>query len=200
RRKEEIPAGLAISKDSTRLYVAGNLSNRLLELEVASGKVLRSFDVGFAPYEVVLSGRKLYVSNWGGRRPTAESLTGPAGRGTRVRVDPVRFIASEGSVSVIDLEQGKVVNEILVGLHSSSLLLTPDGRHLCVANSSSDSISVIDTRKDKLVETISLRWRPDDFFGACPDALAMDREGRTLYVCQGGQNAVGVVAFRPGKS
>ncbi len=48
------------------------------------------------------AGNKIYVSNWGGRRPDADSLTGPAGNGMRVRVD-ARSIASEGSVSVIDL-------------------------------------------------------------------------------------------------
>jgi len=33
-------------------------------------------------------------------------VTGPAGQGTLARVDPVRYIASEGSVSVIDLRSG----------------------------------------------------------------------------------------------
>ena len=47
------------------------------------------------------------VSNWGGRRPRPGDLTGPAGRGTVVRVDPVRHIASEGSVTVIDLAAGQ---------------------------------------------------------------------------------------------
>ncbi|MCK7479388.1 MAG: hypothetical protein M0C28_20065 [Candidatus Moduliflexus flocculans] len=39
---------------------------------------------------------KAYVSNWGGRRPGPGDLTGPAGHGTEVRVDPVRHIACEG--------------------------------------------------------------------------------------------------------
>ena len=51
---------------------------------------------------MVLAGDKAYVSNWGGRRPDNNSVTGPAGRGTLVRVDPVRHIASEGSVTVIE--------------------------------------------------------------------------------------------------
>jgi DNA-binding beta-propeller fold protein YncE len=85
RRKEEIPAGLALTADGRRLYVCGNLSNRLLELDTASGEVLRTFDVGVAPYDVVLAGGKAYVSNWGGRRPEPGDLTGPAGQGTEVR-------------------------------------------------------------------------------------------------------------------
>ncbi|MEK7677840.1 MAG: bifunctional YncE family protein/alkaline phosphatase family protein [Verrucomicrobiota bacterium] len=199
-RKKDIPAGLAISRDGRRLYVALNLSNRLLELDANTGKQLRVFDVGTAPYDVVLAGTKAYVSNWGGRRPDASSVTGPAGRGTLVRVDPVRYIANEGSVSVIDLVNGKVTTEILVGLHSSALALTPNGRHLLVANAGSDSVSVIDARSDRVVDTISLRWHANDLFGASPNALATDPSGKTLYVCNGTQNAVAVVSFRLGKS
>ncbi|MBI4660572.1 MAG: phosphoesterase [Verrucomicrobia bacterium] len=200
RRTNDIPSGLALSPDAKRLYVALNLSNRLLELDLATRKPLRFFDVGVAPYDVVLVGCKAYVSNWGGRRPDANSVTGPAGRGTLVRVDPKRHIANEGSVSVIDLGSGQVLKEMLVGLHSSAMALTPNRRHLVVANASSDTVSVIDTRNDAIIETISLRWQPKDYFGASPNALAFDLSGRTLYVCNGTQNAVAVVSFRPGRS
>ena len=101
-RAAEIPAGIAVSRDGKRIYVAGNLSNHLVELDAVTGKVLRTWNVGVAPFDVVLAGKKIYVSNWGGRRPDAGSVVGPAGGGMRVRVD-ARGIASEGSVSVIDL-------------------------------------------------------------------------------------------------
>jgi YVTN family beta-propeller protein len=198
-RKEDIPADLAISPDGKILYVALNLSNRLLEYDLEKQKPLRTFDTGVAPFDVVLTGKKVYVSNWGGRRPDASSVTGPSGHGTRVRVDPVRYIANEGSVSVIDLKSGKVT-EIPAGLHSCAMALTPNGRYLCVANAAGDSVSVIDTRKDKVVETISLRWHPGDLFGASPNALTVSRDGKTLYVCNGTQNAVAVISLRPGKS
>jgi len=199
RREEEIPAGLAISPDGKKLYVALNLSNRLLEYDLVNQSVSRFFDVGVAPFDVALAGKKIYVSNWGGRRPDTNSVTGPAGHGTRVRVDPVRYIANEGSVSVIDLKSGKM-SEIPVGLHSCAMVLTPNGRYLCVANAASDSVSVIDTHNDKVVETISLRWYPDDLFGANPNALGMCHDGKTLYVCNGTQNAVAVVGLQPGRS
>ena len=200
RRKAEIPAGLAVSSDGRRLYVCGNLSNRLLELDARSGQVLRTWDVGVAPYEVRLTRGKAYVSNWGGRRPETNSLTGPAGRGTLVRVDPVRYIASEGSVSVIDLKANWVAAEILTGREPGALALTPNGRHLVVANAASDTLSVIDTRTDQIVETIWTRQNPGDLFGAQPNAVAFDRAGKRLYVCNGTQNAVAVIQFDPGDS
>jgi YVTN family beta-propeller protein len=198
-RKAEIPAGIAVSPDGKKLYVALNLSNRLVELDASDGKVLRTWEVGVAPYDVVLAGNKIYVSNWGGRRPDAQSLTGPAGRGTMVRVDPVRHIANEGSVSVIYLN-GEPAREILTGLHASALAVTPNGRHLVVCNAGSDTLSVIDTRTDVIVETLWARQKPSDLFGAQPNALAFDSSGKKLFVCNGTQNAVAVFDFKPGKS
>src|SRR6185369_5061251 len=63
KQKKEIPSGLAVSRDSKRLYVVGNLGNKLHELEADTGKVLHSWNTGVAPYEVVLVGSKAYVSN-----------------------------------------------------------------------------------------------------------------------------------------
>ncbi|HUJ44535.1 MAG TPA: beta-propeller fold lactonase family protein [Opitutaceae bacterium] len=201
RRRQEIPAGLALSADGRRLYVCGNLSNTLLELDPATGRVLRTFATGVAPYDVALVGGKAYVSNWGGRRPRPGDLTGPAGRGTEVRVDPVRYIASEGSVSVIDLAAppgpARPPVDIITGLHACALAVSPDRRYVVCANAGSDNLSVIDPRTDRVVETVGVKAEPGDLFGASPNALAFDRRGRTLYVANGTQNAVAVVRFDP---
>lgn len=199
RRKEEIPAGLAVSPEGNRLYAALNLSNRLAEYDAASGALLRLFDVGVAPYDVALAGKKAYVSNWGGRRPQAGDVTGPAGRGTLVKVDPTTYIANEGSVSVINLESGKVAAEILVHLHASALAVSPDRRYVVCANAASDNLSVIDTRKDTVIETIWAKPSPADLFGASPNALAFDKNGKCLYVANGTQNAVAVIRFKPAR-
>jgi WD40 repeat protein len=104
RRVNDIPAGIAVSRDGKKLYVALNLSNRLAELDAITGKVLRMWDVGVAPYDVAVVSRKVYVSCWGGRRPGEHTFVGPAGRGTTVRVDN-RYIADEGSVAIIHLDE-----------------------------------------------------------------------------------------------
>lgn len=196
RRKPEVPSGLAISEDGTLLYVCGNLSNQLLEIQVDKGKVLRSFDVGVAPYDVVLAAGKAYVSNWGGRRAGENDLTGPVGRGTKARVDPVRHIASEGSVSIVDLNNGQS-QELLTGLHASGLARSPDGKYVVCANAGSDTLSVISTETRSVEETLWPKSKPSDLFGASPNALAFDRSGETLYVANGSQNAIAVMAFDP---
>jgi DNA-binding beta-propeller fold protein YncE len=195
RKKEEIPSGLALSADGSRLYVCGSLSNRLYELEAATGRVLRVFDVGVAPFDVVLASGKAYVSNWGGRRPAEGDVTGPAGRGTLVRVDPETRAAAEGSVSVIDLASGNVTKEIAAHRHSSALALSPDGRWLACANAADDNISIIDTRTDEVRSTAWVKRSPADLFGASPNALVFSADGRKLFSANGTQNAVAVLDF-----
>ena len=197
RRKAEIPSGLAISADGSSLYVCGNLSNRLIEIDSLTGTLKRSIDVGVAPYDVVLVGDKAFVSNWGGRRPEASDLVGPAGRGTTVRVDAVRNIASEGSVSIVDLKSGKISKELLTGLHASALAVSPDQKHVVCANAGSDHLSLIDVAEEKIVETVWAKSSPADLFGASPNALAFDPSGKRLYVANGTQNSVGVIDFDP---
>ncbi|MBA3482152.1 MAG: bifunctional YncE family protein/alkaline phosphatase family protein, partial [Pirellulales bacterium] len=197
RREAEIPSGLAMSPDGKRLFVCGNLSNQLLELDAASGQVLRAFEVGVAPYDVALVGDKAYVSNWGGRRPMPGDLTGPAGRGTEVRVDPVRHIASEGSVSVIELSGGKVLKELITGLHASGLAVSPDQRYVVCANAASDHLSVIDVKSDSIVQTLWAKPKPSDLLGASPNAPAFDPTGKRLYAANGAQNAIAVFDFNP---
>ncbi len=197
RRKKEIPSGLAPSDDDTRLYVCGNLSNTLLELNTADGALLRAWAVGVAPYDVVLANGKAFVSNWGGRRPAPGDLTGPAGRGTEARVDPVRHIASEGSVSIIDLTGDRASRELATGLHASALAVSRDGRFVVCANAGSDHLSIIDTAREAVVETVWAKDKPSDLFGASPNALAFDDSGRRLFVANGTQNAVAVFHFEP---
>ena len=196
RRKREIPTGLAVSADGRLLYVCGNLSNRLFEIDVDSGAVLRTFDVGVAPYDVVLAGGRAFVSNQGGRRPGADDLTGPAGRGTRVRVDPRTHVASEGSVCIVDLATA-TVTETLVGRHASDLAVAPDGRHVVCANAADDTLSILDARDGSLVETVWTKRTPAELFGATPTALAFAADGRRLFVCNAAQNAVAVLHWDP---
>ncbi|MGC8743694.1 MAG: bifunctional YncE family protein/alkaline phosphatase family protein [Verrucomicrobiia bacterium] len=200
KRKSDIPAGLAISSDGRRLYVALNLSNRLSEMDAATGKILRIWDVGVAPHDVVLKGDKVYVSNRGGRQPEWDDLSSSAGLGINVRVDPVRYIASEGSISVINLNNDRAIKEILTAPHPAGMALSPDGKYLAVASSGGDLIYIVDTATDNVVEKICARQKPSDLFGAQPNAVAFDKSGKRLYVCNGTQNAVAVINFEAGRS
>lgn len=195
--RNAVPAGLAIDPSGTALWVVLNTDNLLVRVDLQSGRVTREIPVGNAPYAVVLKGKKAYVSNWAGRLPGHGDVVGPSGTAVKVRVDPKRHIASDGSVSVVDLEAGRELNEIGVGLHPSGLAITPDGRHVCVANANSDTISVIDTGSDAVVETISTRPAEKLPFGSGPNAIATSADGKLLYVSNGTNNAIAVIDLAP---
>ena len=199
-RQAEIPAGLAVSQDGRLLYVALNLSNGVAEVEVETGKVLRRWEVGVAPYDVALVRGRLYVSNWGGRRPGTGEPTGLAGQGVPIGIGAETSAAKEGSVSVIDLGAGKVIHELVTGRHASALAVHPSGDYVVCACAADDFLAVIDTGKDEIVEKIWPKRTPADLFGASPNALTFSGDGKTLYVCNGTQNAVAVVEFAPGHS
>ncbi len=197
-RREEIPAGLAVSPDGTRLYVCGSLSNRLHELDTADGKVLRSLETGMLPFDALLLNGHAWVTNRAGRRPMPGDRTETAGKGVNVRVDQERFLPAPGTVSVVELSTGKVVDEIETGRQPGAIAATPDGAHVVVANADSDSLTIIDALTRKVVEERSVRWRADDPFGATPTALCFLPDGKRLLVCLGTQNAVAVFDFDPG--
>jgi YVTN family beta-propeller protein len=196
RRKQEIPSGLALSPDERKLYVCGNLSNQLLEWDFETRKISNHWDVGVAPYDVVLAGSKAYVSNWGGRIPETSDLTGPAGRGTTVRVDAIRHIANEGTVSIIDLES-KATKQVRVGLGPSDLALSVDGKYLVCANTNSDTISILSVSTGEVIDTIQVKQSPADLFGASPNALTISSDGKRLFAANGSQNAIAVIDFDP---
>jgi len=70
----------------------------------------------------------------------------------------LRFIHTHAAPIVQDLSASAnyVVTRVAVGANPRGLALTPDGRRLFVANRLDDTISVIDTRTDRVATTIRL--------------------------------------------
>lgn len=198
--KNALPIGLALDPNGKTLWAVLNMRNSLAEIDVAERKIVREIPVGNAPYGVALVGRKAYVSNWAGRHPGKGDTTAESGDATPVRVDPVRRIASDGSVSVVDLEAGKELTQVVVGLHPAGIAATPDGRHVVVACANSDSLVVIDVENSEAIETISTRPAEKLLFGSAPNALAISSDGQWIYASNGTNNAIAVIQFSPGKS
>jgi YVTN family beta-propeller protein len=188
-----IPVGMALSANGSRLYVALNGNNTVAEVDLTTHKVLREMDCEMLPYGVALVGRKLYVTNWGGFRPEPGQPTGPAGRWDSIVIDRRSNASLRGAVSVVDLEAGKTIRRIEVGKHPSAIVASPRGDRVYVANTSSDTVSVIDTQADRVVETIPVAPVAGMLFGSAPNALCLSSDGGTLYIANGTNNAVAVV-------
>lgn len=186
------PLGIALTKDGRFAYVALSMANTLAKVDLKTGKVVASVDVGICPYGVALSPdeRTAYVSNFGGARPEASDVTESSG-GSLVAVDP-RAVALRGTLSVVDVSGApKAVAQLAVGLHPSELLLADEGRTLYVANVGADSVSVVDTVARKVARTLPTKPNVDLAWGTLTDGLALSPDGKTLYTALAGLNAVG---------
>jgi YVTN family beta-propeller protein len=188
-----VPAGLAFDRTGANLYVALSRLNAVGRLDIEAGRVLETVDVGVAPLGVAITpaGDRLFVANWGGRRP-APGEPAADSSGSPALVDE-RGIAASGTVSVIELPAFRAIAEIPVGLHPSAVAIVSDGTLAAVANANSDSVTLIDTSSLRVVDTVSLPAMPYGYLGSSPTALAFSPSGNRLYVACGGNNAVGVL-------
>jgi YVTN family beta-propeller protein len=105
-------------------------------------------------------------------------------------------------VLAVDLETD-VVTRIPVGVLPTKMLLSPDQTFLYVANSESDTISVIHTQKERVVQTISLARRGKPYTGSVPNSLAIGigpkKKRSRLYVTLANENAVAVIDLHTGR-
>jgi YVTN family beta-propeller protein len=187
-----VPGGLVLDEKQNKIYVTLSRNNTLATVDLADYTV-KEIPVGIAPYEVVLaSGSKAYVSNWGGRIPLSGEPVYETS-GSRVLVDPRTGIASNGTVSVVDLAANRRIKDVEVGLHPSGMVLSPDRKRLFVACANSDVVSVISTATDQVIEEIPVHQEKDPYFGSAPNALAISGDGNILYVANGTENAVCII-------
>ena len=179
------------SPDGSTLYAALNGQNTVIAVDPATGAVKQTWNVGIAPRELAFVGSTLYVSNEGGRQATPGDTTLDS-YGTAVPADPQLGTSTTGTVSVIDTANpSSAVGSIAVGLHPTALSVKDNA--LFVANTNSDTVSVIDTTKRAVVQTIETRPWPSSTVGYYPTGIAVDR-GR-LLVSLGRANAVAVYRY-----
>ena len=161
------PAGIATSRDGRTLYVAENLGDSLAVVDLASRRVVQRLATGRYPYGVLTgSDGTVYVSGWNGWTVSAF----PAG--------------ANGALS-----EGR---EIKVERHPSALLLNADGTRLFAASGSTDKVSVIDTRNQRVVATLSDASPAATGEGSTPNGLALSPDGTRLFVAEADNNAVAV--------
>ena len=191
--QQALTAGMAYSPDGSTMYAAVNGQNRVVAIDPATGAIKQAWEVGIAPRQLRFVGSKLYVSDEGGRmakpgEPTINSY------GTQVPANPYLGTSTTGVLSVIDTADATApVGQIEVGLHPTAMHVA-DGV-LYVANTFDDSVSVVDTSTDKVVQTIATQPYQGSAIGYAPDAVTV-HNGR-LLVSLGRANAIAVYKLGP---
>ena len=191
------PFSLALSPDGSRLFVA---------------------NIGIFDYSVVPQGdgnpRGLSVPAFGFPSKEAEEGVEKEGRKVPGLGDPSVVDAhSVWMIDVADPAQPKVATKVKTGilLHapadggkavggSSPNSLCISGGTLFVSNGNNDTVQFFNSSTLDLIRTVKLAPQPalSKFRGVIPSGMSASIDGKTLYVCASGLNAVAVIDIETG--
>ncbi len=184
-------AGLDVTQDGKLIVVADRYNDAVTIVDPWARKVAGELDLrpgkenpklhgvagGEYPLWVQIKGRSAYVSSQRDRE-----------------------------IDVVDFAQApKVVKRIPVKGVPNRMLLNKAMTRLYVASDNADIVSIIDTKSNRVLKTVSTEAPPgvlagkSHFGGATPNSLALSPDERTLYVTDGGTNALAIIPLT-GKS
>lgn len=128
------PHGLAWLPDNRRILVTVEENRALLVVDIERGIVEAAIDTGAALSHMVVTdsaGRHAYVANIG-----------------------------SGSISVIDLQQERLLATASAGKGTEGIALSPDGQHLWVTNRESETVMVFETKSMRRLATLPAKDFP----------------------------------------
>ena len=72
------------------------------------------------------------------------------------------------------------------------MCVTENGKYLFVANANDNSVSVIDTRQMKVIETLNTALYPDALAGSTTNSVALSRDEKSLFIANADNNCLAV--------
>jgi YVTN family beta-propeller protein len=168
------PSGIAVDDRRQRLYVVTREDKKLYVIDLKTKQILNTFGLAAEAYAAKLSkdNNELYISCWG----CDQLLT-------------------------FDLQKNIWKSTIPVGDNPNEILITPDGKYLYVCNANDNSVSVIETKTRKVIETLDAALFPDSPSGSTTNSLAYDNAQKILYIANADNNCLAVFnVAKPGKS
>lgn len=182
-----VAAGIAVTQNGKRLVVANMQNDSVSVVDLETRTEIAELDLRPGKNNPAQSGVA------GGSYPYWVAIKG----------DGKAYVSSQRDREVVVLDvagaQPAVVGRIAVGGQPNRMLLNRDQSRLFVANGNSDSVSVIDTASDAVLEEFnvtapkSVLTKADKLRGANPNSLALTPGERFLLVTNGGTNSVAVV-------
>ena len=157
------PEGIAIHPDGRRVYVANFIQGTISVIDNRVNSVVASISVDGLPVGIAIetTGERAFVS-----------LISPSP-------------SNRGKLVAIDTTSGRIAGGVQVGVFQLGVSITPDGRHIYVANSEDDTVSVVDAATLAVIKDIPV--------GDRPVAVAFSPNGGVAYVTNQNSNDVSVV-------
>ncbi len=210
-KERGIPAGIALSGDAQRLFVANVWGQRISQLNLADAGQVSDIQLGPASEPAGPNSTE---------PPSAEGVAAAIKRAQAAQEKPFddapfpyacrldekrqRLYVSlwaQAAVAVIDLKANRVVTRWPAQEHPCEMFLTTSGRVLYVANAARNSVTVLDTESGKTLETLSASLYPGLPPGSTPNSLALSPDEKTLFVANADNNNIAVFdVSAPGKS
>lgn len=168
------PTGIALDDAKQLIYVVTKDDNSLYVINLKNHETIMRVPLGGEAYACILSPDKkeLYISCWGCDR-----------------------------VYVFNTYKKTITNEIPVGDNPNELCMSKSGKFLFVANSNDNSVSVINVRDRRVLETLNAALYPDALSGSTTNGLALSHDGKRLYIANADNNCLCVFdVSNPGNS
>ena len=166
--------GLEADESTEKVFVTAKENNSLYVLDLRTHAPVKRLPLPGKPYTCLCSrkGGLLYVSLWG-----------------------------DSSIAMVSLRKLELLFTVRVGAHPCDMVESPDGDYLFVANANENTVSVVEMRKQRVIETLSTALTPQAPEGSTPNALALSPDGKTLYVANADNNYLAVInVSHPGNS
>ena len=144
-----MPSHIAFSHDSQTVFVTLQGTDRLISIDLASGKVNWTVPVGPTPAGII-------------SRPDGTLLVGIMGANYIVQVDPTI---------------GNIIGKVTTGKGAHNFLYSQDGKTLYVTNRIAGTISVLDADTLEIKNTLQAPGGPDDM-AMSPDGHQLWATGR----------------------
>jgi YVTN family beta-propeller protein len=159
------PTGIEINEATNTMYVVTKENNSLYTVDLSTKKVTQTLALGAESYTCLLSPDKseLYISLWGGDK-----------------------------ILVYNTLQKKLVDSVAVGDNPNDICLTKNGKYLYVANANDNSVSVIDIKHRKVLETLNAALYPNSVPGSTTNSVALSTDEKTLYIANADNNCLAV--------
>jgi len=197
------PHGLWVSQDGKLLWATCEGSQAVLELDAASGEVLKSWKTGQEISHMLVptpDERKLYIANIRSgsvtiiERATDRVHSLPTGEGAEgIDVTPDGrevWVTNRGAqtVAVISTADDSIVTRFESGGQMPiRVKFTPDGREAWISNARSNTVSVFDALRRELLATIEV--------GAVPIGIQMTPDGKRAFIANTNDDQVTLLSI-----
>ena len=168
------PTGIELDESRNLMFVTTKEDNSLYIIQLSTKKILQKLKLDAEAYTCLLSPDKkeLFISSWGGKK-----------------------------ILVYNILKKTVTGSIATGDHPNDMCISKNGKFLFVANANDNSISIIDVKSRKVMETLNAALYPDAPDGSTTNAVAISPDDKTLYVANADNNCLAVFdVAKPGSS